>query len=87
MVQEGFGWTNGVMLYLLSNYGDIIDSKDKSIYNYYINDDTNKFWLFLWLSLTFGFVAFLIHFLKKKRFHVILIPAAALSNMFKYYRL
>ena len=87
MVQEGFGWTNGVILYLLSEYGDIINSKDQTIYEYNKSNEIENFRRILLLFLILGSIAFMINLLKKKRFHIILIPAAALSNMLKYYRL
>jgi len=87
IVQEGFGWTNGVILYLLSEYGDIINSKDQTIYEYHKSIEIENFWRFLLLLLMLGSIAFIINILKKKRFHIILIPAVALSNIFKYYRL
>ena len=87
IVQEGFGWTNGVILYLLSEYGDIIDSKDQTIYQYYKSIEIENFRRILLLLLILVSIAFMINILKKKRFHIFLIPAVALTNMFKYYRL
>ena len=87
IVQEGFGWTNGVILYLLSEYGDIVDSKDQTIYEYYKSIEIKKIQQILLFLIILGSIVFMINILKKKRFHIILIPAVALSNTFKYYRL
>ena len=87
IVQEGFGWTNGVILYLLSEYGDIINSEDKTIYEYHKSNKIKNFRRILLLFLILGSIAFMINILKKKRLHIILIPSVALSNIFKYYRL
>ena len=86
-MQEGFGWTNGVVLDFLSKYGDVIRSDDDiTITHQEKHADTGVTLTFLLFTSIF-IIGFLFYILKKKRYHYILLPRVALSRFINYIRL
>ena len=86
IVQEGFGWTNGVILHFLSQYGDVIESEDDTMYNNPKRYPKSYFSYLLMLLGTSCIVTFLLYFLKKKRCNFILLPVIAFSHFVTHSR-
>ena len=80
-MQEGFGWTNGVILYFLSKYGNII-SADDVVPQPSIVDKTASGKIQLMIILVLGFYCvkgiLVVFLLRKKRYRLFLLLIAAM---------
>ena len=81
-MQEGFGWTNGVVLDFLSKYGDLIDSHEDLAT---LESDSNGIKPFIWIFISMFFILFFFQFLKRRRGYSILTSIIIdLINVFRY---
>ncbi len=83
-VQEGFGWTNGVLLYFLSKYGDLLSYEDNTATNPVTRSKrTHPIFAFI-LFIGIFTIALMWSFLQKKRYRRILLLMLAISSMMAF---
>ena len=70
VVQEGFGWTNGVVLDFLSKYGDLINSHEDLAT---LESDSNGISILIWIFILSSFILICFQFLKRRRVYFLLI--------------